>query len=64
MSFSKTESRKVKQVPSGGQDQWEEEDIRKGCRRMNVWKYYVLVDENGKTIPGMGGRDKGELWRR
>jgi hypothetical protein len=40
-------------VPVGG-------DIRKCCRRMKCYKYYVLVYENGKmrpveTIPGMGG---------
>jgi hypothetical protein len=34
--------------------------IRKGCRRVNVGKYYVFIHENGKmrpveTIPGMGG---------
>jgi hypothetical protein len=41
-------------VPVGG------EDIRKGCRRLNMVEYYILMYENGKmrppeTIPGMGG---------
>jgi hypothetical protein len=42
------------------------EDIMKGCRRVNMVKYYLLMYENGKmrpveTIPEMGGRgDKGE----
>jgi hypothetical protein len=54
------ENRKVKQVLSRGWYQWEGEDIRKGCRRVNVVEYYVLMHENGKmrpveTIPGMGG---------
>jgi hypothetical protein len=36
------------------------EDIRKGCRRMNMVEYYVLMRENGKmrpveTIPEIGG---------
>jgi hypothetical protein len=36
------------------------EDIRKGCRRVNMVEYYALVYENGKmrpaeTVPGMGG---------
>jgi hypothetical protein len=36
------------------------EDIRKGCRKMNVVEYYVLMYENGKiraveTIPGKAG---------
>jgi hypothetical protein len=40
--------------------QWEGEDIRKGCRRVNVVEYYVLMYESGKmrpveTIPGIGG---------
>jgi hypothetical protein len=39
MSFKKkTESRKVKQVLSGGWHQWEGKDVRKGCRGMNVVK--------------------------
>jgi hypothetical protein len=64
--FSKTENRKVKQVLSGVWYQWEGEDIRKGCRRVNMVEYYVLMYENGKmrpveTIPGMGeGANKGE----
>jgi hypothetical protein len=45
--FSKTENRKIKQVLSGCWYQWEGENIRKGCRRMNlveilcshVWKW-------------------------
>jgi hypothetical protein len=33
--------------------------VRKACRRMIQWKYYVLTYENGKkncveTIPGVG----------
>jgi hypothetical protein len=37
------------------------EGIRKSCRRVNVYKYYVLMYENRKmrlaeTIPGMGER--------
>jgi hypothetical protein len=36
------------------------EDIRKGCWRVNMVEYYVLMYENGKmrpveTVPGMGG---------
>jgi hypothetical protein len=36
------------------------EDIRKGCRRVNMVEYYALMYENGKirpgeTSPGMGG---------
>jgi hypothetical protein len=36
------------------------EDIRKGCRRVNMVEYYALMYENGKmrpveTVPGMGG---------
>jgi hypothetical protein len=36
------------------------EDIRKGCRRMNVVDYYVSMYENGKmkpveTVPRKGG---------
>jgi hypothetical protein len=39
--------------------QWEGEDIRKGCRRVNLVEYYALMNENGKmrpveTIPGLG----------
>jgi hypothetical protein len=42
------------------------EDIKEGCRRVNMVEYYVLMYENGKmrpveTIPGMGeGANKGE----
>jgi hypothetical protein len=62
--FSKTENRKVKQILSGGWHQQKGEDIRKGCRRVNMVEYYVLRNENGKmrpgkTIPGMGKGDKG-----
>jgi hypothetical protein len=44
----------------GGWHQWEGEDISKGCRRVNMVEYYVLMYENGtmrpvETIPGMGG---------
>jgi hypothetical protein len=47
---------------------WEEEDIRKDCKRVNMVEYYALMYENGKmrsveTIPGMGDGDKGEWWR-
>jgi hypothetical protein len=31
------------------------EDIKKGCRRVNIVEYYVVVYENGKMRPGMGG---------
>jgi hypothetical protein len=45
--------------------QWEGEDVEKGCRRMNMVEYYVLMYENGKmrpgeTIPGIG---RGGKWR-
>jgi hypothetical protein len=41
------------------------EDIKKGCRRVNVVDYYVHMYENGKmrpveTILAMEGEDKGE----
>jgi hypothetical protein len=36
--FAKTEDRKEKQVLSGSWHQCEGEDIRKGCRRVNVMK--------------------------
>jgi hypothetical protein len=45
---------------------WEDEDIRKGCRRVNMVEYYVLMYENGttravETVPGMEeGGGKGE----
>jgi hypothetical protein len=57
--FSKTED-KAKQVLSGGLVPVGGEDIRKGCRRLNMVEYYILMYENGKmrppeTIPGMGG---------
>jgi hypothetical protein len=35
------------------------EDVRKGCRKLNVVEYYVLMYENGKMGPvetGMGGK--------
>jgi hypothetical protein len=52
VSFSKMEDRKVKQVLSGGwYHQKEEEDIRKGCRRVNMVEYDVLMYENGKIRP-------------
>jgi hypothetical protein len=40
------------------------EDIRKGCRRVNMVEYYVVMNENGKMrpvgiIPGLGGGIKG-----
>jgi hypothetical protein len=58
--FRKTEDRKINQVLSGGWPQWEGEDIRKGCKRMNMVEYYALMYENGKmrpaeAVPGMGG---------
>jgi hypothetical protein len=36
------------------------EDTRKGCRRVNMVEYYVVMYENGKMrpveiIPGIGG---------
>jgi hypothetical protein len=49
--FSKAEDRKVKQVLTGGWHQWEGEDIRKGCRRVNMVEYYALVYENGQMRP-------------
>jgi hypothetical protein len=45
------ESRKVKQVLSGVWHQWEGEDIRKGCRRVNMVEYYILVYGNVKMRP-------------
>jgi hypothetical protein len=35
-------------------------NIRKGCGKVNMVEYYVLIYENGKmrpveTLPGMGG---------
>jgi hypothetical protein len=59
------ENRKVKQVLSGVWYQWEAEAVRKGCRRVNMVEYYVLMNENGKTrpaetIPGAGEGNKGE----
>jgi hypothetical protein len=53
------ENRKVKQVLSGGWQQWDGEEIRKGCTRENMMEYYVPVHENGKMRPveiisGMG----------
>jgi hypothetical protein len=62
MSLSKTEDRKVKQILSGGWHHWEGEDIRKGCKRVNMVEYYALMNENGnmrpvETVPRMeGGR--------
>jgi hypothetical protein len=47
--FPKTENRKVKQVLSGGWHQWEGEDVRKGCRRVNMVEYYVLMYEKWKN---------------
>jgi hypothetical protein len=41
----------VEKVLSGGWQQWEGEDMRKGCRKMNVVEYYVLMYENGKMRP-------------
>jgi hypothetical protein len=57
--FSKTENRQAKQVLPGGWHQWEGENIRKGCRGVDMVEYYVLMYENGKmrhveTVPGMG----------
>jgi hypothetical protein len=53
-------NKNVNHVLSGSWHQWGGEDIKKWCRRVNVRKYYVLMNENGKvrpaeTIPGMGG---------
>jgi hypothetical protein len=57
--FAKTENR-TEQVLSGGWHQWEE-DIRKGCRGVDMVEYYVLMYENGNMRPvesilGMGER--------
>jgi hypothetical protein len=46
---------KVKQVLPGSWHQWE----GKGCRKVTVVEYHVLVYANGKmrpveTVPGMG----------
>jgi hypothetical protein len=46
-----------------GWHQWEGEDIRKGCGRVNMVEYCALMYENGKmrpveTVPGMGERIK------
>jgi hypothetical protein len=46
--FSKTEDRKVKQFYLGVDTSGRGEDIREGCRRVNVVEYYVLMYENGK----------------
>jgi hypothetical protein len=35
------------------------EDIRKGCRRMNVVEYYALMYVNGKMRPAETSRDGG-----
>jgi hypothetical protein len=36
---SKTENRKVRQILFGVDSRRRREGIRKGCRRLNVWKY-------------------------
>jgi hypothetical protein len=54
------ENRNVNQFLPGGWYQWEGEDIRKGCRRVNAMEILsIFMYENGKsrpveTIPGMG----------
>jgi plasmid stabilization system protein ParE len=52
MPFFKNEEQEGKTCGRG-------KDIRKGYRRVNVWKYYILRYENGKmrpveTLPRMG----------
>jgi hypothetical protein len=37
------EDRKVKQVLYGGWYQWEGDNRRKGYKKMNIMKYYVLI---------------------
>jgi hypothetical protein len=37
-NFSRTEDRKIKQVLSGGLYQWEGEDIKRHCGRVNMVK--------------------------
>jgi hypothetical protein len=54
------ENRRAEQALSGGWQQWGGEDIRKGCGRVSMVEYYILMNKNGKlrpveTIPGMGG---------
>jgi hypothetical protein len=44
------------------------EDKRKGCRRVNMVEYYVIMNESGtmrpaETILRKGREDKGERWR-
>jgi hypothetical protein len=54
------ENRKVKQVLSGVGTSGKGDIIRKACRGLIWWEYYVLMYENRKmrpveTISGMGG---------
>jgi hypothetical protein len=46
-----------KNVLSGSWHQWEGEDIRKGCRRVNTVEYYIHMKMERmrpvETIPGM-----------
>jgi hypothetical protein len=58
LPFTKTE-REGKTGPVWGWHEWEGEDTRKGCGRVNVVEYYALMNENGKmrpaeTVSGMG----------
>jgi hypothetical protein len=55
----KTEDKNIDQVLSGGWYQWEGEDTRKRCKRVNMVEILVLSYENGtmrsvETIPEMG----------
>jgi sensor histidine kinase YesM len=56
--FSKTENRIIKQVLSWSWHWWEEEDIRKGYRRVNVVKWKNETYWNYFRNGGVG--DKGE----
>jgi hypothetical protein len=51
-AFFKNGDQKVKQVLSGSWYQWDGEDIRKGCRRVTMVEYSVLMYENGKIKSG------------
>jgi hypothetical protein len=58
--FTKAENRKAKQVLPGWWCQLEWDDIRKGCKRVNMVKILCLMYINEKvraveTIPGMVG---------
>jgi hypothetical protein len=56
--FQKWRTGRLKTGPVGASGRGE--DIRKGCRRVNMVEYYVLMCENGKmtpveAVPGMWG---------